>query len=207
MKIAILGTGSVGSALGTHWAQKGHQIAYGSRHPDSAEAAALVQETGKDARAATIGEAASAAEVVVLATPWDATRHVLQQAGDLDGKVLIDCTNRLGSRSPAGEGKSGGEMVAGWAPGARVVKAFNNTGAGNMADPAYGDSAASMFICGDDDEARALVTGLARDLGFEVVDAGGLEAARHLEALAEFWVYLAYRQGLGQDIAFKLLKR
>jgi NADPH-dependent F420 reductase len=207
MKIAIIGTGSVGSALGTHWAQAGHEIVYGSRDPDSAKVKDLLSETGEDARAGTIGEAANAAEVVVLATPWDATRDVLRQAGDLDGKILIDCTNPLGSRSPAAEGRSGGEMVATWAPGARVVKAFNNTGADNMADPAYGETAASMFICGDDEEARTLVSGLASDLGFDVVDAGGLEAARHLEALAMFWVYLAYRRGLGRDIAFQLLTR
>ena len=99
------------------------------------------------------------------------------------------------------------ELVAQGAAGARVVKAFNSTGAGNMADPAYGDMAATMFICGDNSQARATVSGLAAELGFDVVDAGPLMAARYLEPLAMLWVHLAYSQAMGPDIAFKLLKR
>jgi NADPH-dependent F420 reductase len=210
MKIAIIGTGHVGSALGRRWAQGGHQVVYGSREPGSARVKKLVQDCGPNASAASSAQAAAGAEVVVLATPWDATQAAVEAAGDLRGKILVDCTNPFSGTSrgmAVGLAKSGGELVAEWAAGARVVKAFNTTGAGNMANPAYGDTAISMFICGDDPQARAVVSDLAAELGFDVVDAGPLMAARSLEPLAMLWVHLAYSQAMGPDIAFKLLKR
>ena len=146
-----------------------------------------------------------------MATPWGVTQEVIQSVGgDWRGKILIDCTNPLASDLSGltvGHTTSAGELVAEWARAARVVKAFNNTGAGNMADPNYGDAAAAMFICGDDPEAKKIVGGLAKELGFDVVDAGGLVMARYLEPLAMLWVRLAYVEGLGPNIAFKLLKR
>jgi NADPH-dependent F420 reductase len=210
MKIAVIGTGNVGSTLGRRWAQGGHQVIYGSREPDSPRVSKLVQDCGPNAAAASSSQAAAGAEVVVLATPWDATQAAVEAAGDLRGKIVVDCTNPFSGTSRAlggGQANSGGELVAQWAAGARVVKAFNTTGAGNMADPAYGDMAATMFICGDNPQARATVSGLAAELGFEVVDAGPLMAARYLEPLAMLWVHLAYSQAMGPAIAFKLLKR
>jgi predicted dinucleotide-binding enzyme len=98
-------------------------------------------------------------------------------------------------------------MVATWAPGARVVKVFNTTGANNMANPDFGGIAATMFYCGDDAEAKAAAARLAADLGFDPVDAGNLEQARLLEPLALLWIRLAYVQKQGREIAFKLLRR
>ena len=91
--------------------------------------------------------------------------------------------------------------------GARVVKAFNTTGAGNMANPKFGTQAATMFICGDDESAKATVGKLAEELGFEAVDAGPLMAARYLEPLAMLWIHLALKMGWGTNFAFKILKR
>jgi NADPH-dependent F420 reductase len=210
MRIAVIGTGNVGSTLGRRWAQGGHQVIYGSREPDSPRIKKLVQDSGPNAAAAISSQAAGEAEVVVLATPWDATHAAVKAAGDLRGKIVVDCTNPLSGTSRglgAGQPSSAGELVAQWAPGASVVKAFNMTGAGNMADPAYGDTAATMFVCGDNTQARAVVSGLAAELGFDVVDAGPLMAARYLEPLAMLWVHLAYSQAMGPNIAFKLLKR
>ena len=87
------------------------------------------------------------------------------------------------------------------------VKAFNTTGAENMADPNYNGLAATMFICGDDELGKGATAQLAEELGFEVIDAGTLAAARHLENLALLWIHLARVTGLGRDVAFRLLRR
>jgi predicted dinucleotide-binding enzyme len=97
--------------------------------------------------------------------------------------------------------------VAGWARGARVVKALNSTAAGSMLDPRYGPDRATMFVCGDDAAAKATVSDLVGALGFEVVDAGPLRNARLLEPLAMLWITLAYPLGHGPHIAFRLLRR
>ncbi len=137
------------------------------------------------------------------------TRETLSSAGNLTGKVVVDATNPFGPDGglAVGHTTSAGELVASWAPGARVVKAFNSTGAGNMSDSNYGGVRLTMFICGDDPGAKQAVAGLAEELGFEAVDAGLLAVARYLEPLAGLWVTLAYRLGLGPDIAFALLRR
>ena len=138
MRIAIIGTGNVGSALGRGWARAGHDVWFGARDPGKPELARLVQEAGPRARAAAVAAAAASGEVVVLATPWGAAREAIELAGDLAGKVLIDCTNPLAaglSGLVVGHTTSAREQVAAWARGARVVKAFNTTGAGNMRNP------------------------------------------------------------------------
>lgn len=210
MKIAILGAGNVGGALGKGWAAKGHSIYFGVPEPQSEKMGALVKSIGNDARAGTVHEAAENAEVVVLATPWSATRDAVLAAGKLAGKIVIDCCNPLEpdlSGVAIGHTTSAGEQVAQWATGAGVVKAFNTTGAGNMANTHYGDKEITMCVAGDDAAAKSVVMKLAQDLGFEAVDAGPLKVARLLEPFAALWVYLAVKQGLGPNIAFKLLRR
>jgi 8-hydroxy-5-deazaflavin:NADPH oxidoreductase len=210
MKIGILGTGNVGSALGQRWAAKGHRVLYGSRDPQSEKMRELVLTSGANARAATIRGAVEDSDVVVLATPWDVTGQVVQSIAQWNGKIVVDTTNPLnpGLQGLAlGYNTSAAEEIARWAPGARVVKAFNTTGANNMTDPHYGGEAASMFVCGDDAAAKAVVLDLAHELGFDAVDVGALDMARQLEPLALLWIKLAYVQGLGRNIAFKLLKR
>jgi NADPH-dependent F420 reductase len=210
MKIGILGKGNVGATLGKAWAGAGHEVMFGVRNALGPQVSDLLREIGTNAQAGSLAEAAAFGQVVVLAVPWLAAKDAVQQAGDLSGKIVIDCTNPL---NPNGDGlsvghiTSAGEEVAHWLPKARVVKAFNSTGSGNMADPVYGSQRASMFVCSDDAEAKTLVVGLGQDIGFEMIDAGPLANARLLEPLAMLWIYLAYRQGLGPDIAFKLLRR
>lgn len=209
MKIAVIGTGNVGSALGNRWAKGGHQVIFGTRDPTSEKVQALLQGSGPNACAAGVKEAAASAEVIAFATPWGSTQAAIQTAGDLMGKIVIDCTNPIAADGglALGHTTSGGEQVAIWATGARVVKAFNTTGAGNMINSDYGASKPTMFICGDDVEAKKLVAGLAEELGFEAIDSGPLAIARYLEPLTMLWVYLAYVQKLGPNIAFKLIKR
>jgi 8-hydroxy-5-deazaflavin:NADPH oxidoreductase len=209
MRIGVIGAGSVGGALGRGWAKRGHEVVFGVRDPGKPEIVKLLEDA-EGARAASLAAAAAFGEVVVLATPWGGTRDAVQQAGDLAGKVLLDCTNPLkpdmsGLDVPAGS--SAAEQVAAWAPGARVVKVFNTTGANNMAEPIYDEQSATMFYCGDDGEAKAVAARLAADLGFEPIDAGPLQKAALLESLALLWIHLAYGQKLGRDIAFKLMRR
>jgi predicted dinucleotide-binding enzyme len=209
MNIAILGAGNVGGTLGKGLAQAGHQISYAVRDPEAAKTKAVVEQTGSGASAADVPSAVASSDIVLLCTPWDATKDALAGAGDLRGKVLLDCTNPLNSDLSLAEGHttSGGEMVAEWARGARVVKIFNTTGSPNIANPRYGNEDATMFFCGDDAQAKDAAYHLARDLGFDPVDAGPLKQARLLEPLAMLWISLAIVQKHGVNIAFKLMHR
>jgi hypothetical protein len=129
--------------------------------------------------------------------------HSLTQAMTIEE---IEKTIAEFGERPTGVTRSLAEAIADAAPGARVVKAFNTTGANNMLNPRYGAQNADMFICGDDATAKATVAGLSRDIGFDVVDAGPLSAALSLENLAQLWVHLA-RSGAGREIAWKLMRR
>jgi 8-hydroxy-5-deazaflavin:NADPH oxidoreductase len=214
MKIAIIGTGNVGSALGQSWAGRGHEVIFGATDPRSEKVKAVVAGCSGKGRALTVGEASAAAPVIVLATPWDATADAVRSLGNVRGKVLIDATNPIalgmeGLRAGlvVGHKTSGAEMVAVWAEGARVVKAFNTIGAPNMRNPVFRTNAAAMFICGDDSEAKAVVQQLSNDLGFATEDAGGLSAARLLEPMAMLWIHLAFQRGWGTDFGFGVLRR
>jgi predicted dinucleotide-binding enzyme len=211
MKIGILGAGNVGGALGKLWAAKGHEIVFGVPDAGDLKYKNLVNSIQGKARVGSVKDAAPFGELVVLATPWPATEDAIRAAGDLSGKVLVDCTNPLLpdlSGLAVGTTNSAGEEVSRWAKGARVVKAFNTIGAPNFGNPKFGSEIASMFICGDDADAKAVVAKLAADLGFEPVDAGPLTASRMLEPLAMLWIHLAFKQGLGPTgHAFKLLRR
>jgi len=148
VKIGTIGAGQVGGTLGRAWAAKGHQVVLGVRDPRGPKVQELVKATGGTARAASPAEAAAHGEVVLLATPWAAARAALRGAGDLTGKILVDATNPLEPESglALGHTTSAGEEVARWAPGAKVVKAFNTLGAQHMANPRFGTQSASMLI-------------------------------------------------------------
>src|SRR5438874_7668110 len=113
MNIAIIGAGNVGKTLGQGWANKGHRVKNGSRKPEGEQL--------------SLPDAASFGEVIALSVPWPAAHEALRSCGDLTGKVLLDCTNPLTAdlNLDVGQTTSGGEMVATWASGARVVKVFN----------------------------------------------------------------------------------
>lgn len=210
MKIGVIGSGNVGGTLGRRWARLGHEVAFGSRTPGSTEMRRLVTEAGATARAATTGEIAQESEVLLLATPWAATREILEGAGPLEGKVLIDATNPILPNLAGleyGTTTSGGEMVAEWTPGAKVVKAFNTIGFNIMANPDSGGRRAALFYCGDDLAAKEIVKNLALELGFDAHDAGPLKQSRLLEPFAMLWISLAIFQGYGREFAFELHRR
>lgn len=201
MHVAILGTGSVGSALGAGWVEQGHDVVFGSRNPDSADVQSLVDVLGDAATATDLEDAASQGEVVVLAVPGAAVVGLARElASALAGKPVVDATNTY---SPPPD-RSLAETVADAAPDAWVVKAFNTIGANRFTDPVIGGETATMFLAGDDLDANDAVAGLAEDLGFDAFDVGGLDAAGMLEDLARFWIYLS--RGHGRDIGFRLLR-
>ena len=115
MKIAVIGIGNVGGTLGLAWAKAGHEVIFGVRDPTSEKVKTLLENTGSNARVTEVSEAAAAAEIVVFATPWLATEDAVQTAGDLEGKLVVDCTNPI---SPdlkeliIGTTTSAGEKVA-----------------------------------------------------------------------------------------------
>ena len=210
MKIAILGTGGVGSALGTRWAAAGHAVTFGSRAPDSEKCQLLVAKTGPNTWVKPPRDAIDQAEAILFAVPWPVARETLVQLGDLTGRVLIDCTNPLLSDMSGielGHTVSAGEQVAAWAPGAKVVKAFNTASVKVMLNPQFADHRATMFYCGDDAAAKATVRQLIEDIGFDPVDAGSLTCSRYLEPLAMLYIHLAFRQGFGSNCAFKIMRR
>jgi predicted dinucleotide-binding enzyme len=201
MRIAIIGTGNVGSALAGALQRSHHTIVFGTRSPDPFEA-----------NQATIVEATADAEATILAVPFVAVRDVIAVAGGFAGKVLIDATNPLGMGSRGlgltiGFSTSGAETIAAMAPDAKLFKAFNQTGFENMADATAYATRPVMFVAGDDAAAKPLVMRLATDAGFEAVDAGGLAESRLLEAYAMLWIELARKRGLGSDFTFTLQRR
>jgi predicted dinucleotide-binding enzyme len=206
MNIVIVGAGNVGRALAGGWRKTGHQITFAVRDPDKAGLAELKTQGFGVVRT----EAASAAaDVIVLAVPWLAVQATLKALGALGGKIVVDATNPVapGLTLAIGHSDSAGETVARLAPGARVVKAFNTTGAGNMADGKYPGRKLMMPVAGDNAEAKRIVMGLASELGFDPIDAGLLIVSRELEPMAMLWIKLALLQKQGNDFGFALLRR
>jgi len=208
LKIAIIGTGRLGSTLGKIWAEKGHIIIFGSRDPLKAKK--LASSTGSNASGGTYEEAARLGDIIVLAVPWSAAKESVKTAGDLNGKILIDSTTTVAPHlgSPLIDPtKSGAEKIAKWAVGAKVIKAVHTVGVESLNKLQFGSQQASLFTCGDNLAAKSKVKQLGLDLGFDVIDVGPLKNARLIEPLAMLWIELAYNQGMGTDIAFKLLTR
>ncbi len=209
MKIGIIGAGDVGGTLGKMWLRKGHEIMFGVRNPQSPNIQKLTQME-KNFKVGNIKEAAQFGEVLVLAIPWTSVEQTILSAGDLSDKIVIDPTNPLlpDLRGLAlDDSTSVAEKIAGWAKTTKVVKAFNAIGAKVLNNLIFDSERADLFMCGDDRHAKEIVEKLATDIGFEVVDVGPLVNARILERLALLWIELAFKQQLGPNIAFKLLRR
>jgi 8-hydroxy-5-deazaflavin:NADPH oxidoreductase len=188
MKIAVLGAGNVGGTLGKAFASVGHDIFFGVPNPKEEKNKKLIDSIAPNrASVGSVSDAVRSAELVVLVTPWNAARAALQSAGELTDKIVIDCTNPLKedlSGLVMGHTTSAAEQIAQWAVGAKVCKAFNQTGFQNMANPKFSSGNAVMFVCGDDSNSKKIVLQLAEQIGFESIDAGGLSVARLLEPLA-----------------------
>jgi predicted dinucleotide-binding enzyme len=199
--VAVLGTGRMGGALGGQFARHGHTVVYGSRTPAAPAVRDLVAKTGHGASGATQADAVARASVVVLALPWSAIESALGQL-DLAGKLVIDPTNAIrmgeGGLMEMAVATSGGELIQGWEPGAKVVKAFNTVGFHIVADPALANGPVSVPVAGDDAGARGRVAALVESFGFEVMDLGPMRSARALEAMATLYL-VPYLTGRRED--------
>lgn len=212
MKIAIIGTGNVGSALarGLGKSPHAHIVVLGARDISDRATQDLAADVG--AELASPAAAAKSADLVILALPWDVAETAIKNLGDLSGKIVIDCMNPLGMIGGAleltlGHTTSGGELVAGWLPGTHVVKTLNQVGAEIMADNANLPHRPVMFMAGGDIEAKAIVATVLIDLGFEPLDAGDIRKARLLEPFGMVWINQALLRGKGRTWAFAAVDR
>ncbi|MEE8307839.1 MAG: NAD(P)-binding domain-containing protein [Gammaproteobacteria bacterium] len=207
--IAVIGTGRVGTALGPRFAALGMQVIYGSRDPSKASVHELVAKTGNNASAASQAEAAQAADWIVLAIPWTAVENLIPSLGPLDGKVIIDITNAISFGEDGlmvmAVDSSAGELIQQWAPGAKVVKAFNAVGYHIMANPAVAGGAITIPLAGDDSQAKSAVASVVQRLGFETVDVGPIKHAHHLEGMAVLYMvpYLSKRPDEAFEFYFR----
>jgi predicted dinucleotide-binding enzyme len=213
MKIGVLGTGDVGKSLAKAFLALGHEVKMGARTANNENAQAFAKEAGQKASAGSFADTASFADVVVLCTLGMAYKEVLEAAGldNLRGKLLIDTTNPLdfSTGKPAlgiTGNDSAGERIQKLVPEARVVKAFNTVGNTLMFRPQLPGGPPDMFICGDNDEAKKQTAALLKDFGWEVIDLGGIESSRYLEAMCIVWVQAAMRLGTW-TLAYKMLRK
>ena len=205
MQIGIIGSGRMGSTLGKVWANAGHKVFLGARDPNKAKE--IAETIGPNAHGGSLSDAATFGQAVLLATTWVGVAEAIHAAGKLESKVLMDCTLPLANRQLAVDGNtSGAEEIAKLVPEAKVVKAFNTIYYQHLERPQIGSERVSMFYCGDDEDAKATVAQLGRDIGLDVIDSGPLSNARGLEAMGLLWIYLAVGVGYGNEIGFRLLQ-
>ena len=202
MKIAIIGTGSVGTSLGSALIEKKYEVVYGSRNPNATS-------VSNGAPVKSQSDAVKDADIVILAVPYAAVRETVAGIGAslLSGKTVVDVTNIYDSNMQWAPGpRSGAEELAGLLPDSKVVKAFNTVFAKEMRTGSLNGERLTLLIAGDDDGAKGKVRGIGESLGFEAVDVGQLSNAKYLEALGMLNIELAYKQKLGNEVAFKMLK-
>lgn len=203
MTISIIGTGNVGGALATRWAAKGHQVLLGVQDLNNFKGRDLLQLN--NIQALPMREAVLRSEVVLIATPPTAIFGILATIGDAPGKTWIDATNSV-AKGPDPYNTVYhclSDKVSG-----DVVKCFNTTGFENMLNPVYGGVSIDMFMAGDSEPAKAIAHQLALDCGFgSCIDFGKGDKVELLEKFALSWINLAIMQGMGRDIAFRLVHR
>jgi len=183
MKIGIIGSGHVGSALGGAWARAGHEVMFSSRHLDNDRK--LAAELGANARAGTPQEAAAFGQVLLFAVPYSAFPELVKSLGtSFKGKVVINASNpfpqRDGEIANQARDKGAGLFDAQLLAGARVVRAFNAVGAAHMASAHEDPGKIGMPIAGDDRKAIEVASRLVREAGFEPVVVGGLDMGKYL---------------------------
>ncbi len=215
MNIGIIGSGNMGSALGKIWAKQGHQVVFSySRDPAKLETIAAI--AGANARVGTPQQAVESSDVIMMTLQPFVLEEVLSAISSLENKIVITCMSGL---KPDFSGQTIGiatdlklsvaERLAQLAPGAKVVEAFNITFAEILASESrqFGNEHPTVFYCGDDADAKAIVAQLIEECGYDAIDAGGLMVARSLETLATAWVQFAVASNLFPNIGLKALRR
>ena len=212
-RVGVLGSGEVGRRLAAGFQSRGHEVMIGSRDPGKPELREWLSGDGADIKAGTFEQAAVHGELLVLAVLGSAAQDAIAETGleNFGGKVVIDATNPLDfsdgfppKLSISGQ-DSLGERVQRALPGAKVVKAFNTIGNPYFVDPRFSDGEPTMLIAGDDESAKRTVTDALADFGWsDVVNIGGIEGSRELEAICITWVKIGGARG-AWDHGFKLL--
>jgi len=212
MKVGILGSGDVAKVLGNGFLRHGHDVTMGTRSPE--KLAGWVKENPQG-RVGTFAEAARFGDLVVLAVKGGAAAQALKAAGaaNLAGKPVIDATNPIADAPPQNGvlkfftslDDSLMERLQREFPDARLVKAFNSVGNGRMVNPEFAGGKPSMFVCGNDEQAKKTVAGILEQFGWETVDMGKAEAARAIEPLCMLWCIPGLLRNQWTH-AFKLLK-
>jgi 8-hydroxy-5-deazaflavin:NADPH oxidoreductase len=208
MRVGLLGSGLMGSKLGTIFARAGHAVTF-SYSRDVAKLKRLARDAGGNGRAGTPAEAVIGADAIVLAVHWTRVDDVLHQAGSLSGKTLITCSMPMSaddSRMVIGLTTSGAEALAAKMRNAHVVSAFS-TAPSEVLFPVFNArrraNRPDMVYCGDDATAKRKAARLIRDAGFHPVDLGELSAARKVEPFVMLIVGLAYDRPGGPRIAYR----
>jgi len=191
MDIAVIGTGFIGAILGRALAGAGHHVTFGSRHPGDESVA-----EGTIAAVASIGDALTRADVIVLALPGAAVAELTAaHRGALDGKLVIDATNRMG--------QAVANSRAALPPDVRYARAFNSLGGENMADPVFADGPADMFFSAPEAD-RATVETVIEGVGLRPIYLGEDQEAL-VDALFRIWIALAVKQGRGRRLAIRVI--
>jgi len=208
VRIGILGSGLMGAKLGTIFARAGHDVTF-SYARSATKLQELARDAGPTARAGTPADAARDADALLFAVHWSRVDDVLQQAGDLAGKVLVTCMLPMGlddSGLVVAHTSSGAEALAKRVPLSRVVSAFGTVPSEVLFDVFESREAGkrpSLLYCGDDQVARKIAVELIHDTGFDPVDAGPLRIARYLEPFALLIGQLAYEGEGGPELAYR----
>jgi predicted dinucleotide-binding enzyme len=209
MRVGILGSGLMGGKLGTLFARAGHEVIF-SYSRSEAKLKKLARDAHGNARAGTPGEAAEDADAVLLAVHWSRIEDVLNQSGELAGKVIVSCSLPMNADDTdlvVAHTSSGAEALAERVPKARVVSAFNTV----PSEVLFGVFEArrkavrpSLVYCGDEASSKSIAAELIRDIGFDPMDAGPLQIARYTEPFALLVAQLAYEREGGPELAYRL---
>lgn len=202
--IAVLGAGNIGGALGRKWVAAGHRVVFGVSDPNGKHAQSLRNDLGDKAVIGSIADALSNnPDVVELALPGTEVDAIISTyAKQLDGRIIIDSTNRMGSPI-----MNSFETLHKQTPDAQTFRAFNIYGAINFENPQFPQGTVSLFYCGPDGDARTKVEQLITDIGPEPVYVGGVDQVNVVDGVAQLWIALAFGQKRGPNVAFKILTR
>ena len=213
MKVGIIGSGVVGQTLAAGFVKHGHQVEIGTRDP-----AKLKDWSAKNPGAAvkSFAEAAAFGDLVVLAVGGEVAQQALTLIGSsaLQGKTVIDACNPIGGGPPVNgvlsfftpQNQSLMEQLQKAYPSAHFVKAFNSVGSGQMVNPEFASGRPTMFICGNDKDAKKTVERILEQFGWDTEDMGAIEAARPIEALCMLWCIPGIGKNDWSPHAFKLLR-